>query len=151
MRQVNSRKGATLARPATKLPYIIGGNNMILTDIIALAKAGYSPADVKDLIALQSDENKDLSPSSAPLLTPDAEPEPELSPAPEGAPETPADDKETKIYDMEAHAKIKELEAQNKALSEQISKLQHEETRKDISGGVKSDQDKFNELMASFM
>ena len=120
---------------------------MILTDIIALAKAGYSPADVKDLIALQADENKDLSPSSAPLLTPDADPEPE-SPAPEEAPETPADDKETKIYDMEAHAKIKELEAQNKALSEQISKLQHEVTHKDISGGVKSDQDKFNELMA---
>lgn len=149
MRQVNSRKGATLARPANKLPYIIGGNNMILTDIIALAKAGYSPADIKDLIALQGDDKNDsgISPSSAPLLTPDADPEPESSPAPE----TPAEDKESKIYDMEAHAKINELEAQNKALSEQISKLQHDETHKDISGGMKSDQDKFNELMASFM
>ena len=125
---------------------------MILTDIIALAKAGYSPADIKDLIALQGDDKNDngISPSSAPL-TPDADPEPESPPAPEGAPETPAEDKEAKTYDMEAHAKIKELEAQNKALSEQISKLQHDETHKDISGGVKSDQDKFNELMASFM
>ena len=127
---------------------------MILTDIIALAKAGYSPADVKDLIALQGDDNKDLSASSAPNTetTPDPDPSPDPEEAPEEAPgEAPAEDKETKIYDMEAHAKIKELEAQNKELSDQIAKLQKDETHKDISGGVKSDQDKFNELMARFM
>ncbi len=64
---------------------------MIFGDIIALAKQGYKPADIKELLALSTE---DAAPAQKPAETPAEEsgqPEPEKAPA-AAAPETVKED-----------------------------------------------------------
>ena len=118
---------------------------MILTDIIALAKAGYSPKDIKDLIALaeptpQAPEAADPEPEKK--QEPDAkdpEPEKKLDPEPEKKPGP----EESKVIDYEE--KVKELEAK-------IAEMQKENTSKDISGNeTKSDEDMLADIVRNYM
>lgn len=115
---------------------------MILTDIIALAKAGYSPKDIKDLIALA--EPTPQAPGST-----DPEPEPEGTPGPETpsieepTKEIPAIDEKSNVIDYQE--KVRELEAK-------IAEMQKENVSKDISGNeIKSDDDMLADLVRKYM
>ena len=119
---------------------------MILTDIIALAKAGYSPKDIKDLIALA-----EPTPQAPGAQDPEPEPEPEKKQEPEsGAPsiedptkEIPAIDEKSNVIDYQE--KVKELEAK-------IAEMQKENVSKDISGHeTKSDDDMLADLVRKYM
>lgn len=115
---------------------------MIFTDIIALAKAGYSPADVKDLIALTDKEpepeDKKEEPEDKDKIIEDLkrqieENEKALAPDPEPEPEDPRD---------------KEIEE----LKQKLAAFQKEEVKKDISGKEqKTDNDIVNDLVRNFM
>lgn len=113
---------------------------MILTDIIALAKAGYSPKDIKDLIALAEPAPQ------APEATdpePEEKPEPETPTIPEPTKEIPAIDDKSNVIDYQE--KVKELETK-------IAEMQKENVSKDISGNeTKSDDDLIAELVRKYM
>lgn len=114
---------------------------MILTDIIALAKAGYSPKDIKDLIALseptpQAPEAQDPEPK-------EEKQEPEAPSIEEEAKEIPAIDEKSNVINYEE--KVKELEAK-------IAEMQKENVSKDISGSeTKSDDDFLADLVRKYM
>lgn len=117
---------------------------MIFSDIIALAKAGYSPADVKDLIALTDKEpeieDKKEEPEDKDKIIEDLkrqieENEKALSPEPEPEPE-PEDPKDKEIEE----------------LKQKLAAFQKEEVKKDISGKEqKTDNDIVNDLVRNFM
>ena len=85
---------------------------MKFTDIIALAKAGYTPADIKDLLALDSHE---------PVQTPEEknEPDDQEGTQPEDAePNTPRDsdtDESTRFYEEQINKLKKNIEELQKA------------------------------------
>ena len=113
---------------------------MILTDIIALAKAGYSPKDIKDLIALS--EPTPQAPET-PDPEPEKKPEPETPSIEEPTKEIPAIDEKSNVIDYQE--KVKELEAK-------IAEMQKENVSKDISGNeTKSDDDMLADLVRKYM
>lgn len=118
---------------------------MKFTDIIDLAKAGYSPKDIKDLLSLTAQE-----------------PEPDKEPAPEPVPE---DDKDKIIEDLkrqiaENEKKLETPEepepdprdAEIEALKQKLAAFQEAETKKDISGQTqKTDEEIVKDAMRKFM
>ena len=94
---------------------------MNITDIIALAKQGYKPADIKELIELSTlDANSDV-------------PETET-----GTPVEPDTDTDNKPVDYKAlyDNSLKELEAvkaSNKKLSDDLKQAQADNSNKDVS------------------
>ncbi len=125
---------------------------MILTDLIYLAKAGFSPKDVKDLLALEPNSHEQ-------------DPGPEGKPAPDPLPE----DKDKIIEDLkkqiaENESKLKESEgkpdeevkpdprdAEIEELKKKIAAFQAAETKKDISGTQMTDDDRLKEIVRKFM
>ena len=117
---------------------------MILTDIIALAKAGYSPKDIKDLIAIS-----EPTPQAPGATDPGPEQEPEKKQEPENlsiedpTKEIPPIDDKSNVIDYQE--KVKELEAK-------IAEMQKENISKDISGNkTKSDDDFLADLVRKYM
>ena len=107
---------------------------MKFSDILALAKNGYSPKDIKDLLALADPEEPEPEPEPQP--EPEPEPEPQPEPEPEPEPQPDPEDKDAKIIDLE----------------KKIAELQKLNTTKDLSDKKpKSDDDIFKELMKEFM
>lgn len=124
---------------------------MKFTDIIDLAKAGYSPKDIKDLLALEPNSHEQ-------------DPGPEGKPAPDPLPEdkdkiiedlkkqiaenekkleTPEDKK-----DPEPDPRDKEIED----LKAKIAAFQAAETKKDISGNAqKTDDEILKDVVRNFM
>ena len=126
---------------------------MKFTDIIDLAKAGYSPKDIKDLLALEPNSHEQ-------------DPGPEEKPAPDPLP----DDKDKIIEDLkkqiaENESKLKESEgkpdeevkpdprdAEIEELKKKIAAFQAAETKKDISGNAqKTDDEILQETVRKFM
>lgn len=124
---------------------------MKFTDIIDLAKAGYSPKDIKDLLALEPNSHEQ-------------DPGPDGKPAPDPPPE---DDKDKIIEDLkrqiaENEAKLNPPEdkkdpepdprdAEIEELKKKIAAFQAAETKKDISGTQMTDDDKLKETVRKFM
>ena len=113
---------------------------MKFDDIIALAKAGYKPNEVKELLAM-----------AEPTPEPDPEPIPEPDPEPEQKEEKP---EEVQISIDTDYMKL--YEESQKALdkaNESLKKAQAMNIRKDVSndGNKKSDADIINDLARSFM
>ena len=127
---------------------------MKFTDIIDLAKAGYSPKDIKDLLALEPNSHEQ-------------DPGPEGKPAPEPVPE---DDKDKIIEDLkkqiaENESKLRESEvkpdeevkqdprdAEIEELKKKIAAFQAAETKKDISGNTqKTDDEILQDVVRNFM
>ena len=119
------------------------GNEKIgLKDIIGLAMKGYKPADIKELISIaataqavndqgseeNTDDNEDQAQSEFSGTSSDEE-----------ARTIPDDDQDTS-----------KLQAEIISLQEKIKTLQSENIKKDIQGEVKSDQEKFEELVRNF-
>lgn len=94
---------------------------MNLSDIIALAKQGYKPADIRELIALGNEQEKkqpEPQPDPDPITPPEpaAEPVPEqvtepVERRPEAAEETADTNKDTRVEELERQ--IAELQAAN--------------------------------------
>lgn len=115
---------------------------MILTDIIALAKAGYSPKDIKDLIAL-AEPTPQAPGAQDPEPEPEKKPEPETPSIEEPTKEIPAIDEKSNVIDYQE--KVKELEAK-------IAEMQKENVSKDISGHeTESDDDMLADLVRKYM
>lgn len=112
-----------------------------ITDIIAFAKAGWSPADVKQTIELannmeQTDNTPEIKDSAEPVQ---ADQDADEKPAAAAEPDAQAD-----------AVDYKKLYEEQKALTE---KLQQENIRQDTSKGFdeKTDQEKLNDIFAAFM
>ena len=126
---------------------------MKFTDIIDLAKAGYSPKDIKDLLALEPNSHEQ-------------DPGPEGKPAPDPLPE---DDKDKIIEDLkkqiaENESKLKGSEekpdekvktdprdAEIEELKKKIAAFQAAEIKKDVSGSQMTDDDRLKETVRKFM
>lgn len=107
---------------------------MKFSDILALAKNGYSPKDIKDLLALADPEEPEQKQEQDPEQKQEPDPEQKQEPEPEQKQEP--EDKDAKIIDLE----------------KKIAELQKLNTTKDLSDKKpKSDDDIFNELMREFM
>lgn len=94
---------------------------MNITDIIALAKNGYKPSDIKELIELATPENNS-----------------DVSDTDTATPETADTDNDNKPIDYKAlyESSIKELEdvkASNKKLSDDLKQAQTLNSNKDVS------------------
>lgn len=119
---------------------------MILTDLIYLAKAGFSPKDVKDLLALEPNSHEQ-------------DPGPEEKPAPDPLPE----DKDKIIEDLkkqiaenegkpDEEVKPDPRDAEIEELKKKIAAFQAAETKKDISGNIqKTDDEILQETVRKFM
>lgn len=113
---------------------------MKLTDIIALAKQGYTPADIKELLTLATEEETQTeteSEASEKVKGPVIEPEPE-EPAegPQGGAET----------ETEESDRIKELESKVKDLQESNTRRARPEEPK-----RKSDEEILADMARRFM
>lgn len=110
------------------------GDYMKLTDIIALAKQGYTPGDIRELLAIAEETSQEpaesaTEPGSAPVMEPAAEIRTEE--AEKAAPET--DSKDEKISELEN--KIRDLQAENtrRPRPEETPKKSGDEILKDIA------------------
>lgn len=112
-----------------------------ITDIVALAKQGYKPNDIKELISL-SDQ------------TPE-EPKEDIKPEPHQDDITPPSKDEpegTPSGDSGDQGKELELQKENEALKQQLSEIQKKVLRKDVSGDKPEDpQLIIDDIVRSFM
>lgn len=113
------------------------------SDLVALAKQGYTPADIKELIELsKTTEKEDLKASEGDTITDVETPSDTVAKEPEEAKEEP-DQEDSKIVDYKK--KVEELE-------KKLADLQKANTEKNIADtDDKSDLDVFTEAMKSFM
>lgn len=114
-----------------------------IMDIVALAKQGYKPSDVKELIEMASSKEDDPAPEEN-AQTEKPEEHDAGKEQPEEAPNKVTEDSEdANVIDYKK--KVEELEAK-------ISKLQADNIHKDTSdNNDKSDEDIVNEVTKMFM
>lgn len=114
---------------------------MNITDIIALAKAGYKPADVREFLS----EEK----------TPEVNaPEDDQSTGqdPAASNDQPAESQEDATAPDDYISRISDLTEANKKLMDQLKNLQEANSRqRQPAPEIKSDQDILNDLARSFM
>lgn len=119
-----------------------------LTDIVALAKQGYKPNDIKELIELTKE-------------APEGKPEDqEKQPKPD-EPEKPSEDKPKEEEKKDGGAspeqldykeEVEKLKAQLQETENKLSKLQKENVRRNAdTGNEKPDAEAFADVMRSFM
>lgn len=120
---------------------------MNLSDIIALAKQGYKPSDIRELIALGNKQEKQKQPDPQPDPEPTTPPEPVAEPVPEQAaataerpPEAAADAADTNTPDP-----------QIEDLKRQIAELQAANARRGQPEGQKSSEEILAEMAKSFV
>lgn len=117
---------------------------MKLSDIIALAKAGYSVSDVKELMTLASSEDKEPAPKE--------EPKDEKTEEPETGKDTASKEPEKSTEAPENVIAIDEYKKQIEELEKQVKDLQQKNIHTDVSNKPdKSDEDLMNDLTRSFM
>lgn len=111
---------------------------MKLSDIVALAKSGYSVSDIKELVALGEEaESKEVEQSNV---------EPEQN----GINDEGMSDDSTE--DSHADVSRETLEARIKSLEEQLAKAQSENTRHtDVSGDMKDADELLTEMLEGYI
>lgn len=113
---------------------------MNFSDILALAKQGYKPADIKELLAIEV-------PTGTPETQQEEKPQPDQEqvqveqPVTEPEPVTATAPKESAQAGNEV---VEELKAT-------IKELQQQNIRQDLSGNVKDPQEDLNELVMAYM
>lgn len=122
------------------------GEKPTFKDIVELAKAGYKPGDVKEIIEAASklDKTEDVkSVEETAEITPkeDVQPEPEKAEKSEAAPGK----------DATSNDEIENLQKQVKELTEKLKKMQETNTKKDLQGNVQTTEEKLNDIARSFM
>ena len=122
---------------------------MNLSDIIALAKQGYKPADIRELIALGNEQEKQKQPDPQPDPEPIPQPEPAAEPAPEpgtGAAKRPPEPA------AEPVDKNTSPDPQIEDLKRQIAELQAANARRgQPDGGPKSNEEILAEMAKGFV
>lgn len=114
-----------------------------ISDIAALARAGYKASDIKELLQLsKSTEPEAEEPASIPEKDP-AQPDPANASTATKTKEAEEEPEESKNEDAN-EAKIKELE-------EQIKKLQNANASRDNSGDRSNNEKEIADIFASFM
>ena len=98
---------------------------MKFSDILDLARQGYKPSDIKELLSIEHEPDPDPEPKPEPEPDPEPKPEPEPEPEPDPEPEPKPDYK--KLYE-EAMRKLDALQKANQR--QQIE--EHEDTVDDI-------------------
>lgn len=113
-----------------------------LKDIIGLAMKGYKPSDIKELISI-AETAQEVNDQGSEDGTEGNEGQ-----AQSDSSEDSSDDetKETPDKDQDTS----KLQADIISLQEKIKTLQAENIKKDIQGEVKTDQEKFEELVKNF-
>ena len=119
-----------------------------LNDIIALAKQGYKPADIKELIELsktaEASEDQGVQPKETTQGTEKAEEK--------ETPKEEAPKEEDKKEDAEEAAKIVDYKAKAEELEKKILELQKANTKQNADKSEeKSDAELFANVMKSFM
>ena len=118
---------------------------MNIADIVALAKAGYKPSDVKDLITLAS--SKEETPKEE-----DNEDQPEKTEQHEDGKERPADAPKKEADTSEEPEAINEYKKKIEELEKKVQDLQSENVHKNNSNeNVKSEIDILNDITRDFM
>lgn len=114
-----------------------------LDDLVALAKQGYKPSDVKELIELSKEASKEPETQTPPAEPAKEEPTPVQEPE-QGKTAQATEEDDPKI--IEYKKKLEEME-------KKISDLQKANTHRDMSGqeNNKSDAEVFAEAMRHFM
>ena len=113
---------------------------MTIGDIVALAKAGYKPADVKELIEMtKEEEKKDIADTSNAANDDSSEPAAEVSPLASAVPDETEDDTDYKALYEQA--------------KKDLATAQKENANKDISSAEdnQSDADIIKDLIKEFM
>lgn len=111
-------------------------------DLIALAKAGYKPSEIKELLSLDAESAGVEKPA-------ETVPKEETQPEPEKTEEKPAEPEAEKPEDI--NNDMHELQAEIDRLREQLAKAQKQNTSTDTSGNLKDPQEELNEIVRRFM
>lgn len=116
-----------------------------LTDIVALAKQGYKPNDIKELIELTKE-----APAEAPS---EVQPTTEEAPAEDKPTEDNQKDGEASSDQLDYKEEVEKLKAQLQETENKLSKLQKENVRRnaDTDEHKQSDAEAFADVMKSFM
>ena len=123
---------------------------MKFTDLIAFARAGWKPADVREFLV----ETKDAAGNEEPAETAaeeSAQPEPEKE-ATAAAPAAPPEDKEQKNNDLAGQ--VADLKKQLEKAQADLAKAQQANVRTDNSGGTTNktpSNDALEDLVRSYM
>lgn len=113
-----------------------------LKDIIGLAMKGYKPADIKELISIATSAQAVEDQGSEVVtegIEEQAQSETSDTSSDAEAEKIPAEDQNTN-----------KLQAEIISLQEKIKTLQAENIKKDLQGEVKTDQERFEELVKNF-
>ena len=116
-----------------------------IADIVALAKQGYKPSDIKELLSFVSSE--DGAPKEDKNIQGEKTEEPETGKEqPEKEQQKPTEEPQKVVAIDEYKKKVEELE-------KELENLKKENTKKDVSGNAsqKSDEDILNDITRSYM
>ena len=121
---------------------------MNLSDIIALAKQGYKPADIRELIALGNEQEKQKQPDPQPDPEPNTPPAPVAEPVPEQEPVTAERPPEAAAAAADKNTSDPQIED----LKRQIAELQSANARRgQPDGGQKSNEEILAEMAKGFV
>ena len=118
-------------------------SKMNFGDIVALAKQGYKPADIKELLSLDIPETTDTPATETPAQG-KTEPTPEQTTLKLDDNPTPAKATGQQLESEQDKARIAELE-------KQVKDLQSTNQSKDVSGHVQDPQTDIDDFVRSFM
>ena len=122
---------------------------MNLSDIIALAKQGYKPADIRELIAFGNEQEKQKQPDPQPDPDPTTPPAPVTEPVPEQEAVTAERPPETAVAAADNNTSP---DPQIEDLKRQIAELQAANARRgQPDGGQKSNEEILAEMAKGFV
>ena len=122
---------------------------MNLSDIIALAKQGYKPADIRELIALGNEQEKQKQPDPQPDPEPTTPPAPVTEPVPEQEAGTAERPPEAAVAAADNNTSP---DPQIEDLKRQIAELQAANARRgQPDGGQKTNEEILAEMAKGFV
>lgn len=114
-----------------------------LPDIIELAKAGYKPSDVKELMKAASELESKPAEAEEPAA---------ILPKEEAQPEQVKEEKPEEINaEDDKDIRIKQLEAQVNDLQKNLKQVQKENTTKNLQHEKPNEQEMLNNIARAFM
>lgn len=112
---------------------------MKLTDIISLAKQGYKPADIKELISMADDTTEKEEPETEPEKEEPEKEEPKTEP--EKEPETEPDKSPT----------LDELKKEIEKLKSELKVAQQKNVRTEVDGKPQNVDDAIDDMFREYM
>ena len=129
------------------------GEKLGFKDIIDLAKAGYKPGDVKELLQIANEQK--AVPEEPPVTTPKEDAQPEAEKAPDANADKPVSETQPEQADAlkELQSQIETLRKQSDEKDKLIKQIQKENASRNIKTEtqVKSEDDVLADIARSFM